>query len=349
MVEGPPPRHRRRTHRAIAAQRPRRAHRSPNAPRRAARRRVRIPALSDGSQLRHAARRLAAAGRVRRELRRRLRGRRAVLARALEGYEMGYAAGAVVHYRLPDSVRGLAHQAFAYGRSHPRLYRDFARLGMPRSARAVLRRWAWLASHPLSVARGGAHVDCGCRGWRSGSAGSPAASRIASSTCDRDVRLRPRLGRPALSPGMGRVYVFGSINMDIVAFARRGRQRDRRRPRCERSTRARGGAGRADRRRRHCRRAVRDPAEDDAGGVREGRRRRGDDDPEPRAGCDGRGGPAGDQRHRRAQCLGARRAAGDAGPRGGPRRVGRSQRRCAADARRPGHPGDTGRGRRRGL
>lgn len=73
----------------------------------------------------------------------------------LEGYEIGYAAGAVVHYRLPDSVRGLARQAFAYGRSHPRLYRDFARFGMPRSApRAVLRQWAWLASHPLSIARG---------------------------------------------------------------------------------------------------------------------------------------------------------------------------------------------------
>jgi glycosyltransferase involved in cell wall biosynthesis len=72
----------------------------------------------------------------------------------LAGYELGYVHDAVVHYRLRTSLCGMAAQAYSFGRSHPRLYRDFSRFGMPRSsARAALRECAWLAAHVRSLAR----------------------------------------------------------------------------------------------------------------------------------------------------------------------------------------------------
>jgi GT2 family glycosyltransferase len=72
----------------------------------------------------------------------------------LAGCALGYVSDAVVHYRLRASVLGMAEQAYIRGRSHARLYRDFAPFGMPRSSlRSVLREWAWLATHTPNLAR----------------------------------------------------------------------------------------------------------------------------------------------------------------------------------------------------
>jgi cellulose synthase/poly-beta-1,6-N-acetylglucosamine synthase-like glycosyltransferase len=72
----------------------------------------------------------------------------------LAGCALGYVSDAVVHYRLRTSVLGMAAQAYIRGRSHARLYRDFAPFGMPRSSlRSVLREWAWLATHTPNLAR----------------------------------------------------------------------------------------------------------------------------------------------------------------------------------------------------
>ncbi|MDX6536902.1 MAG: hypothetical protein QOD37_1243 [Gaiellales bacterium] len=72
----------------------------------------------------------------------------------LHGFELGFSADAVVHYSMPDGPRALARQAYSYGLGHPRLYRDFARHGMPASTRNAAREWAWLATHSHHLARG---------------------------------------------------------------------------------------------------------------------------------------------------------------------------------------------------
>jgi hypothetical protein len=41
----------------------------------------------------------------------------------------------------------MARQYYAYGLSHPRLYRDFAAAGLPRSVRPAAREWRWLLGH----------------------------------------------------------------------------------------------------------------------------------------------------------------------------------------------------------
>ncbi|HEV7806420.1 MAG TPA: glycosyltransferase [Solirubrobacteraceae bacterium] len=66
----------------------------------------------------------------------------------LAGYELGYVHDAVVHYRLRSDARAMAVQAYFFGRSHPRLFRDFRASGMPRSSvPAAVREWRWLARH----------------------------------------------------------------------------------------------------------------------------------------------------------------------------------------------------------
>ncbi|MFB6892017.1 glycosyltransferase family 2 protein [Kitasatospora sp. NPDC056327] len=51
----------------------------------------------------------------------------------LAGYRLAFAPHAVVHYRHRGDARAIVRQSYGYGRSHPRLYRDFAVHGMPRS------------------------------------------------------------------------------------------------------------------------------------------------------------------------------------------------------------------------
>ncbi|MEU6239419.1 glycosyltransferase, partial [Kitasatospora sp. NPDC047058] len=51
----------------------------------------------------------------------------------LAGHRLAFAPRAVVHYRLRGDTRAIARQLYRYGRSHPRLYRDFAAHGMPAS------------------------------------------------------------------------------------------------------------------------------------------------------------------------------------------------------------------------
>jgi GT2 family glycosyltransferase len=51
----------------------------------------------------------------------------------LAGHRLAFVPEAVVHYRLRGEPRAIARQLYRYGRSHPQLYRDFARRGMPAS------------------------------------------------------------------------------------------------------------------------------------------------------------------------------------------------------------------------
>jgi glycosyltransferase involved in cell wall biosynthesis len=90
----------------------------------------------------------------------------------LASYRLEYAPAAVVHYRHRDSLRGTAIKAYRTGRSRGRLYRDFARAGMPRPriAGALYRaaligaatalipfsprmRWWWADQAPAAVGR----------------------------------------------------------------------------------------------------------------------------------------------------------------------------------------------------
>ncbi|MFJ3788358.1 glycosyltransferase family 2 protein [Kitasatospora sp. NPDC090091] len=66
----------------------------------------------------------------------------------LAGHRLAFAPHAVVHYRLRDEVRAIARQFYDYGRSHPKLYRDFAGRGMPASRLGdAARAWWTLLVH----------------------------------------------------------------------------------------------------------------------------------------------------------------------------------------------------------
>jgi glycosyltransferase involved in cell wall biosynthesis len=63
----------------------------------------------------------------------------------LAGYELGFAPGAVVDYRLRGSLGEFARQQFQYGRMEPLLYRSFHRDGLTRRPVAVVAR-SWLST-----------------------------------------------------------------------------------------------------------------------------------------------------------------------------------------------------------
>jgi cellulose synthase/poly-beta-1,6-N-acetylglucosamine synthase-like glycosyltransferase len=66
----------------------------------------------------------------------------------LAGYRLASASDALIHYRLPARVRGLWRREYRNGRTEVRLFRQFARYGMPRTdTRRALRRWAGRARH----------------------------------------------------------------------------------------------------------------------------------------------------------------------------------------------------------
>jgi glycosyltransferase involved in cell wall biosynthesis len=66
----------------------------------------------------------------------------------LAGYRLCFVPDAVVAYRYRPGLKALARQYYAYGRTSPRLYRDFRDRGVPRrSARATARDWLWLVLH----------------------------------------------------------------------------------------------------------------------------------------------------------------------------------------------------------
>lgn len=71
----------------------------------------------------------------------------------LAGHRLGALPDAVVHYRLRRDLRSMARQYYAYGLSHPRLYRDFAAAGLPCSVRAAAREWGWLLRHLPDLVR----------------------------------------------------------------------------------------------------------------------------------------------------------------------------------------------------
>jgi glycosyltransferase involved in cell wall biosynthesis len=63
----------------------------------------------------------------------------------LEGFTLGFADDAVVHYRYRDDVRGVARQAYLSGLDSARLYHDYRSRGMTRRGLGrSLRVWVWL-------------------------------------------------------------------------------------------------------------------------------------------------------------------------------------------------------------
>ncbi len=66
----------------------------------------------------------------------------------LGGATLGFAKDAVIHYRLRSDLSGVVHQAYSYGRSHPKLYAAFEAAGMPRSdLAAACLEWGWIVTH----------------------------------------------------------------------------------------------------------------------------------------------------------------------------------------------------------
>jgi glycosyltransferase involved in cell wall biosynthesis len=63
----------------------------------------------------------------------------------LRSYTLGFAPGAVVHYRYRTGTKPIARQAFAAGLSTVLLYRDYREHGLRHAGLPeVLRRWLWL-------------------------------------------------------------------------------------------------------------------------------------------------------------------------------------------------------------
>jgi glycosyltransferase involved in cell wall biosynthesis len=65
----------------------------------------------------------------------------------LASFTLGFAPGAVVHYRYRTSPRGVSRQAYLSGLDSARLYRDYRAKGMQRAPfGSVVRVWAWLVA-----------------------------------------------------------------------------------------------------------------------------------------------------------------------------------------------------------
>jgi GT2 family glycosyltransferase len=70
----------------------------------------------------------------------------------LAGYRLGFAADAIVDYRLRPSVRGLARQQYVYGKNEVGLYPRFEAMGMPRRRPwVVAKSWARLGVGMLKM------------------------------------------------------------------------------------------------------------------------------------------------------------------------------------------------------
>lgn len=66
----------------------------------------------------------------------------------LAGFTLSFAPEAIVKYRFPKNLSGLAGQAYWHGRVTPRLYREFRRSGLPRWRLIwCLYAYAWLVLH----------------------------------------------------------------------------------------------------------------------------------------------------------------------------------------------------------
>lgn len=66
----------------------------------------------------------------------------------LAGYSLGFAEGAVMHYRLRPDLRSMVRQTYRYSVASVQLYRDFRDAGQPhRRPKIVLYHWGWLGLH----------------------------------------------------------------------------------------------------------------------------------------------------------------------------------------------------------
>ncbi len=82
----------------------------------------------------------------------------------LEGFELGYAPNAVVHYTLRSGDDGEIRQMHGYATQHPRLFAKFGAHGMPRSSlRLAARDWAWIVAQTIPSRRDPARLHL----WRS--------------------------------------------------------------------------------------------------------------------------------------------------------------------------------------
>jgi GT2 family glycosyltransferase len=69
------------------------------------------------------------------------------------GARFAYAPDAVVAKRERSSAKGLAQQAFGYGRSDVALFVKHRGAGMPRALPLAVKTWAWLLLHALGAIR----------------------------------------------------------------------------------------------------------------------------------------------------------------------------------------------------
>lgn len=67
----------------------------------------------------------------------------------LSGYRLAFAADAVMHYRHRTTVRGVARQAYAYGRAEPRLYARHRAAGAKRNPPATVLSSYWYVATRL--------------------------------------------------------------------------------------------------------------------------------------------------------------------------------------------------------
>jgi glycosyltransferase involved in cell wall biosynthesis len=66
----------------------------------------------------------------------------------LAGFDLGFGARALVHYRLREELGSLARQLWSYALTAPAQFRIYREAGMPRrDSRLVLKQWAWVLSH----------------------------------------------------------------------------------------------------------------------------------------------------------------------------------------------------------
>jgi glycosyltransferase involved in cell wall biosynthesis len=99
----------------------------------------------------------------------------------LAGYQLVWADGAIVSYRLRSTVSESFRKSYLKGRARPQLYRQFRRHGMPRSSVAAgLAEWARLVLTAPRLLAGAEKRDAwlGAAAWRVGCIAGSVRHRV---------------------------------------------------------------------------------------------------------------------------------------------------------------------------